>query len=175
MFRRFFLGLFEGLVLGLSLGVASARGLGLTTPGSITAALLAGAVGFLVGLVAGRPVWAPGAKVEALLKAGAGALVGAGLSFALGRWLTVPVDLNQFALGAGPVGKLTAVSLPAIACALSLFFELDDTSSTGTNAQANAARPKQRLAPRTEEPDERSELDERGEESEKPARKFEKR
>jgi hypothetical protein len=143
MLRRFLLGLIEGLVIGLALAVASARGLGLATPGRVTAAVLAGAVGFLVGLVAGRPVWARDAKTEALLKAGVGALVGAGLSLALGHWLAAPVDLSQFALGAGPVGKLPAVSLPAIACALSLFFELDDTSSRTAPARV-AAPPAQK-------------------------------
>ena len=158
MFRRFFVGLFEGLVIGVALGLASARGLGLTTPGALVAALLAAAVGLLVGLVAGRPFWAPNAKTEALLKAGTGALVGAGLSFALGRWLTAPVDLSQFALGVGPVGKLTAVSLPAIACALSLFFELDDTSASRTEAKLPPAQVKQRLASR-EAQSELAELD----------------
>jgi hypothetical protein len=144
MLRRFFLGLIEGLVIGVALAIASARGLGLTTPGRVTAAVLAGAVGFLVGLVAGHPVWARDAKTEALLKAGVGALVGAGLSLALGRWLVAPVDLSQFALGAGPVGKLLGVSLPAIACALSLFFELDDTSSQSAPARVPAASAKKR-------------------------------
>ena len=158
MVRRFLLGLSEGLVIGLGLGVAAARGLGFTTPGPLVAALLAGVVGFLVGLVAGRPVWARDAKTEALLKAGAGALVGAGLSFALGRWLTAPVDLSQFALGAGPVGKLTAISLPAIACALALFFELDDDGSIAPKKARSALE--QRVAPPGAAAHELDELDE---------------
>ena len=145
MLRRFLLGLVEGLVLGLGLGVASVRGLGLSAPSAVTAAVLAGAVGLLVGLIAGRPVWAHGAKTEAVLKALAGALVGAGLSFALGRWLTAPVDLSQFGLGAGPAGRLLALNLPAIGCALSLFFELDDSEPSGAQRRHEKTAPKQRL------------------------------
>ena len=167
MLRRFFLGLFEGLVIGLALGVISARGLGLTAPNAIIAALLAGGAGFLVGLVAGRPVWARDAKTEALLKAGAGALVGAGLSLALGHWLKAPVDLSQFALGVGPVGKLTAVSLPAIASALALFFELDDGGSASSNARLIAGSAKRRLPAQVDELSELDELDEPSDETER--------
>jgi hypothetical protein len=145
MLRRAFLGLFEGLVIGLGLAVLSAQ-LGLSAPGGIMRALLAAGVGFLVGLVAGRPVWARAAKTEALLKAGVGALVAAGLSLALGRWLTLPVNLTAYGLGAGAAGGLAAVSLPAIACALALFFELDDTTGSAAPAPLPGASSKQRLA-----------------------------
>src|SRR3982751_3895691 len=126
MFRRFLLGLIEGLSIGIALALAAVHGLGLATPGPWLAALLAAVVGLTVGLIAGRPVWAKNAKVEALLKSGAGAVVAALLSLAARRWLHAPVDLSEFSLGIGPVGQLTAISLPAIACALALFFELDD-------------------------------------------------
>ena len=147
MLRRFFLGLIEGLVIGLGVAVASARGLGLSTPDRVTATLLAAAVGFLVGLVAGRPVWARDAKTEALLKASVGALVGAGASLGLAHLLHAPVDLSSFELGVGPVGNLLAVSLPAIACALSLFFELDDTGSVAPNLSAPRPSGVMRLRP----------------------------
>jgi ABC-type xylose transport system permease subunit len=175
MLRRFLLGLIEGLVIGLALAVASARGLGLTTPGRVTAAVLAGVVGFLVGLVAGRPVWARDAKTEALLKAAAGALVGAGLSLALGHWLAAPVDLSQFALGAGPVGELLAVSLPAIACALSLFFELDDTTSRAAPARVAAAPAQKRHTLPANDHAELAELAELAEPSDDSRSKLEKR
>jgi hypothetical protein len=126
MLRRLLLGLSEGLVLGLVLGVGCARGLGLFMPGAVVAALLGALAGFAVGLVAGRPIWAHNAKVEALLKAAAGALGGIGLSFALRRWLKLEVDLSAFSLGVGPAGQLSALALPAVTTALALFFELDD-------------------------------------------------
>lgn len=127
MLRRMFVGLVEGLVVGVALAIAAARGLGASAPGAFLTALLAALAGLVVGLVAGRPIWARDAKTEALLKAGVGAAIGAGSSFAIGRWLVMPLDLSAYSFGAGPAGKLAAVSLPLIACALALFFELDNT------------------------------------------------
>ena len=154
MFRRLFVGLFEGLVIGIALAVASVRGLGLSAPGTVLAALLAALSGLAVGLIAGRPFWARDAKTEALLKGGVGALIAAGLSVALGHWLTPSIDLAAFTLGAGPAGKLVAVSLPLIATALALFFELDNTGADATSARLPATKSKQRLASSTELEDE---------------------
>ncbi|MET0793474.1 MAG: hypothetical protein ABW061_18275 [Polyangiaceae bacterium] len=160
MLRRSLLGLVEGLVIGLALAIACARGLGLSAPGALLAALLAGVAGFTVGLVAGRPIWARDAKTEALLKASVGALVGVGLSYVLGRWFSVPLDLSAFSFGAGPAGKLAAVSLPAIASALGLFFELDNTDAGKAKPRLATARAKQRLDTGAD-PDERlTDLDE---------------
>ena len=157
MFRRLlrlFLGLVEGLVIGVALAMASARGLGLSAPGTVLAALLAAAAGLAVGLIAGRPVWARDAKTEALLKGGVGALIGAGLSVALGRWLTPSVDLAALTLGSGPAGRLVGVSLPLIATALALFFELDNTSTSAERPPLPAAKSKQRLSTSSELDDE---------------------
>ena len=179
MLRRLFVGLAEGLVIGIALAVAAVRGLGLNAASPVSSALvlalLAAGAGFIVGLIAGRPIWARDAKTEALLKAGVGALVGVGLSFALGRWLSLPVDLSAYSFGAGPAGKLAVVSLPLIATALSLFFELDNTGSG--EAKPRLAEP--RATPRlraSREPDESlSELDQDGLEDLPAERKHEKR
>jgi hypothetical protein len=133
MLRRLLLGLVEGLVIGLALGVGAARGLGLSAPGGIALAMLGAGSGFLVGLVAGRPVWARDAKTEALLKAGVGAAGGAGLSLAARHWLKVPLDLSAFHLGAGPAGMLSSTALPLVATLLALFFELDDSKHEAKN------------------------------------------
>ncbi len=127
MLRRLLLGLVEGLVIGLALGVGVARGLGLYAPGGSARVLLGAGAGFLVGLVAGRPVWGRDAKTEAVLKASVGAAGGAGLSFAARHWLKVPLNLNAFHLGAGPAGRLSSAALPLVATVLALFFELDDS------------------------------------------------
>ncbi|MEO8906166.1 MAG: hypothetical protein ABI627_31980 [Polyangiaceae bacterium] len=145
MLRRILLGLFEGLVIGLTLGAGAARGLGLIAPGGVTAWLLGAAAGLLVGLVAGRPVWSRDGKTEALLKAGAGALGGAGLAFAAGHWLKAPLDLSALQLGVGAYGKLTAAVLPLVATALALFFELDDDDAGRAPAPAATGTKKQRL------------------------------
>jgi len=153
MFRRLLLGLSEGLVIGLALGVACARGLGLAAPGAVMAAVLGALAGFAVGLVAGRPIWARNAKTEAFLKAGAGALGGLGLSFALRHWLKVEVDLSTYSLGHGPAGQLSALALPAVSTALALFFELDD-DGTRSSSDAPAKRSaKQRVTAELAEPE----------------------
>ena len=160
MFRRLLIGLTEGLIVGLGLAVACTRGLGLSTPGSLLLLLLGALAGFVVGLVAGRPVWARDAKTEALLKAGVGALFGAGMAFGLGRWLSLPVNLSAFSFGAGPAGQLVAVTVPAVACALALFFELDNTDSGANQRRVSDTSAKQRLGgARSAEPDPLGELD----------------
>ena len=127
MLRHLLLGLMEGLVIGLALGAGAARGLGLSAPGGIVLALLSAGAGFLVGLVAGRPVWARDAKTEAMLKAGVGAAGAAGLSLAARHWLKVSLNLSAFHLGAGPAGMLSSAVVPLVATVLALFFELDDS------------------------------------------------
>jgi hypothetical protein len=146
MLRRLLLGLCEGLVIGLVIGVACARGLGLSSPGSVVAAALSALAGFAVGLIAGRPIWAHHAKTEALLKAAAGALGGFGLSFALRHWLKMEVDLSAWSLGAGPAGQLSATTLPVVTTVLALFFELDDDGKSSGEARAKRAG-KQRVDP----------------------------
>ncbi len=148
MLRRLLLGLVEGSVIGLALAIALSRMLGLTAPGAVVSALLAGGAGFFVGLVAGRPIWARDAKTEALLKGVAGAVVGFGGSFALRRFLGLPLDLNAFSLGAGAAGQLTAVTLPVVSTALALFFELDHDGSRA-EPRLEGAHTKRRIEPST--------------------------
>ena len=176
MLRRLLVGFAEGLVIGVALALAAVRGLGLnaSATSALVSALLAGGAGFVVGLIAGRPIWARDAKTEALLKAAVGALVGVGLSFALGRWLSIPLDLGAYSLGAGPAGKLAAVSLPLIASALALFFELDNTGGGEAKPPLTEARAKLRLDT-SREPDELlSDLDQDGLEDQPAERKHEK-
>jgi len=160
MFRRLLVGLVEGLIVGLALAFACTRGLGTSAPGALLLVLLGALSGFVVGLVAGRPVWARDAKTEALLKAGAGALFGAGLAFALRRWLMWPVNLSSVSFGAGPAGELAALTLPAVASVLALFFELDNTDAEAKKPRVGSAQPKQRLgASRDAEADSPDELE----------------
>jgi len=146
MLRRLLLGLIEGIMLGGALALGVSRGLGLVAPSALALALLGSATGFLVGLVAGRPIWSRDAKTEALLKGIAGAIVGFGASFALRHWFTLPLDLSALELGTGAAGALPAVTLPAVGTALALFFELDhDGSSLETKARV-ASGTRQRVA-----------------------------
>ncbi len=127
-----------GLVLGLIVGVVLAAGLvrlgqaSFADGGAVFVAYLAAAAaGALTGLIAGKPIWASGAKVEGGLKALFGGLLGVGAMFALRQWAT-GFDVNLSALGGGgpaPVGELPAASLPLIAAVLGGLFGLDNTAS----------------------------------------------
>jgi len=132
MLRRLILGLVFGLVVGgavafglVQLGIAS-----FTTGGGAAMAYLSSAVaGALTGAVAGKPIWAAGAKIEAGLKSFFGALLAVGAMFALQRWGTGITSPNLSALGGDgvtPVAELP-MSLPLIAGVLGALFGLDNT------------------------------------------------
>jgi hypothetical protein len=142
MIKRLIYGLIFGLFVGAVVAAATVRGLGVLAfsegaGGSAMAYLMAAVTGVLVGLVAGKPIWAAGAKIEAGLKAGFGALLAAGLMFVARRWANVDLDLSSF--GAGPVGPthmgaLPAATLPAIAALLGAFYEADNTPEKESGA-----------------------------------------
>lgn len=153
MLRRFLLGLVLGLVVGGLVAVGVIAGLGIRvfvgTGGAILAYLAAAVTGVLIGLVAGKPIWASGAKVEAGLKALFGAVIGTGIMFALRQWggswvLDIPaVGID----GATAVGNLPVVSIPLLAALLGGFFELDNTGQNeGDGKGRGAARERRRVA-----------------------------
>ena len=134
MIKRLLYGLVFGLVVGGLLAAALVKGLGMVafagTGGAVLAFVFAAVTGMLVGLVAGKPIWASGGQIEAGLKAFFGALLATGLMFAIRRWLHV--DLNLGGVGLGPaeateLGNLPVVTLPAIAMLLGAFYEADNT------------------------------------------------
>lgn len=152
MLRRLLLGLVIGLLMGGLVAAGLVAGLHMATftgtGGVVLAYLTAALTGVLTGLVAGKPIWATGAKIEAGLKAFFGALLAAGLMFALRQWAggfhppitaVTPVDL--------PVGDLPAAALPIIAALLGGFFELDNTGGEPEDAKkAEASGTKKRIA-----------------------------
>ena len=133
MLKRLLLGLVIGLIVGGLIAGVAVEGLGMLsfagTGGVALAYVFAAATGVLVGLVAGKPIWARGGQIEAGLKAFFGALLGAGLMFAIRSWLTVTLDLDFLHAGHGLIGNLPAASLPLIAMLLGGFYELDNTPS----------------------------------------------
>jgi ABC-type xylose transport system permease subunit len=144
MLKRLTVGLIEGLVLGAVMALVAIKVLGLATFAGAFAYFVAVVLGALTGLVAGKPIWAREAKIEAGLKAFVGALLAAGLLWMLRRFAPVDVDLGAFGAGAGKIGELPAVSLPLIATALSLLFELDNTGEGKGQAESKAL-PKARV------------------------------
>lgn len=96
--------------------------------GALFAYASAAVTGVLTGLVAGKPIWASGAKIEAGLKAFFGALIAAGLMFALRQWGgSIPVPVTAFTEAGRHVGDLPVTALPMLAAVLGGFFEIDNT------------------------------------------------
>ncbi|MGH7437703.1 MAG: hypothetical protein ACRENE_18655 [Polyangiaceae bacterium] len=133
MMKRLLTGLILGAVVGVAVAAALVAGLKVVaftgTFGALLAYASAAGTGVLVGLVAGKPIWAGEAKVEGGLKAFFGALLAAGAMFALRRWApSVELDLTALhAGGPGPLADLPAASLPLISAVLGMFFELDNS------------------------------------------------
>ncbi len=142
MIRRLFVGLVIGALLGAIVAAGLIKGLGIVTFGMLFALLAAAVTGTLVGLVAGKPIWATNAKIEAGLKAGAGALLAMLGVFLVRKFLGTSVDLTSFGAGAGALGVLPATSLPLVGAVLGAFFELDNTPAP--EAKKGAAAPKAR-------------------------------
>jgi hypothetical protein len=155
MVRRLLL----GVVLGFIVGGLVAAGLvaGLKMPefvgpgGALLAYVSAAITGALTGLVAGKPIWATGAKIEAGLKAVFGALLGAGLMFAMRQWAgSWQPDLGFVGAGHAAVGSLPAASLPLLAAVLGGFFELDNTGGDeGDATRRDATKDRKRVAPQS--------------------------
>ncbi len=156
MLGRLLVGIVKGLVLGALIGFGLLK-LGLAFPGAIVAYLAAAATGVLIGLIAGKPIWAKDAKIEAGMKAGVGALLGVGLMFAARRWLNVDVpalllDVTRTTApteaGASTLGNFGMTSLAAIAAVLGGFYDADNTPEP-EKAEAKDAKtpaPKARIA-----------------------------
>jgi hypothetical protein len=149
MLRRLFIGLALGLAMGGLLAVGLVAGLKVAAfegAGGVALAYAAAAIaGVLTGLVAGKPIWAPSAKVEAGLKAFFGVLLGAGAMFALRQWGSAwTADLSALGAGRGAVGALPAASLPLIGAALGALFELDNT---GDATRKEIPSERKRVAP----------------------------
>lgn len=137
MLGRLLVGIVKGLVLGALIGfgllqISSA----LAFPGAVVAYVAAAATGVLIGLIAGKPIWAKDAKIEAGMKAAVGALLGVGLMFAARKWLAIPVPdaLLTLTKAAAPadvadktLGHFGMTSLAAIAALLGGFYDADNT------------------------------------------------
>jgi hypothetical protein len=150
MVRRLLVGLVLGILIGGLLAAGLVVGLKWATflgaGGAVLAYASAVLTGLVTGLVAGKPIWASGARVEAGLKAFFGALISAGLMFALRRWGgTWTMDLSGFGAG-GPaaIGQLPAIALPLIGATLGALFELDNTGDP-ERKEADKPPPRRRI------------------------------
>jgi hypothetical protein len=141
MIRRLFVGLLLGALVGAIVAAAFIKGLGIVFFGTVLALAAAAATGALVGLVAGKPIWASGAKIEAGLKAFAGAVIGVIAMLLVRKFLGEEIDLSAYGAGAGAIGDLPVTSLPIVAALLGAFYEVDNTpEASDKKSDAPAAR-----------------------------------
>jgi hypothetical protein len=149
MFKRLISGLVIGIVMGALAAAAVIKGLGVVSflDQSGLAYVAALATGAFVGLVAGKPVWAKGAWIEVGLKAFFGSLLAAGGMFALRKWGGMSLDLSSIGAGAGELRDLPSATLPLLATALSVLYEVDNTDSpVERNGVRTIPSPKTRVA-----------------------------
>jgi hypothetical protein len=139
MLGRLLVGIVKGLIVGSLLGFGLVK-LGWAIPGAVVAYLAAALVGVLIGLVAGKPIWAKDAKIEAGTKAFVGALLSLGLMAAARTWLLVPlpISLGSLAPEHATLGGFAMTSLAAIAALLGGFYEADNDPSSEEAAPAGA-------------------------------------
>lgn len=134
MLGRLLIGLVKGLVVGGLLGFGLVK-LGMAVPGAVIAYLAAAVTGVMIGLVAGKPIWAKDAKIEAGAKAIVGALLGVGLMAAARHWVMIPIpsqilgSLGAIAPMDATFGGFAMTSLAAIAAILGGFYEADNNPS----------------------------------------------
>jgi hypothetical protein len=122
-------GILVGVVIGRGTSLLAVHGLHvpLSEPlPALWAYLFAAVDGVLVGLFAGKPIWAKGARIEAGLKAVFGTLLGVGLMFALRKWVGFAQDLSVLGLGKGALGTNPALVFPLLATVMALLFEVDN-------------------------------------------------
>jgi hypothetical protein len=147
MLGRLLIGLVKGLVVGGLLGFGLVK-LGMGVPGAVIAYVAAAVTGVLIGLVAGKPIWAKDAKIEAGAKAVVGALLGVGLMAAARHWamIPIPVNLGPVAPDGATIGGFAITSLAAIAALLGGFYEADNDPSEdeGTTPPAAAGGKEQK-------------------------------
>jgi hypothetical protein len=160
MLGRLLIGMVKGLVVGGLLGFALVK-LGMAVPGAVIAYLAAALTGVVIGLVAGKPIWAKDARIEAGAKAVVGALLGVGLMAAARQWLMVALPIPVGTLGTLvpegvplTLGGFAMTSLAAIAALLGGFYDADNDAveeerpQASDAARAQSAQAQRRIASR---------------------------
>lgn len=142
MFARLIVGILKGLVVGGLIGFGLLKvGPGLFVGAWAILAYIAAAVtGVVVGLIAGKPIWAKDAKIEAGMKAFVGAILGAGLMFGLRKFAPPLADSVPAAFGIMTKDPQTLATFPVTALALVAavlggFYEADNTPSPESSAK----------------------------------------
>lgn len=147
---RLLIGLLKGLVVGALLGYGLAAS-GLLVPSTLVAYGAAAALGAVIACIAGRPIWAKGARIEVGMKALAGVLIAPALLYIARRWLTfeLPFDLPAL-LGLGsvhaPVGAMSLTSYALVGAVLAGFFDADNDAKAADGKETAAPKEGARIA-----------------------------
>src|SRR3954453_531815 len=127
MLGRLLIGILKGLFVGGLVGFGLVK-LGMPMPTAVFAYLAAAVSGVLIGLIAGKPIWAKDAKIEAGMKAFVGALLASGLMYVARRWLDMqlPFALGSLSPDGATLGGFAMTSLGGVAGLLGGFYEADN-------------------------------------------------
>ena len=142
---RLLSGLLKGLVLGAVAGFALAK-LGFAVPAALVAYGAAAILGVLVACIAGKPIWAKGARIEVGMKALVGALLAPALLYVARRWVSfeLPFDLGGM-VGLesvkAPIGTWAITSYAMVAAVLAGFFDVDNDPRSEPAVKDKAGKP----------------------------------
>jgi hypothetical protein len=151
---RLLLGLVKGLILGGLIGYGLAAA-GFGVPAAIIAYPAAAVTGMVVALIAGKPIWAKGARIEVGMKATAGAIFAPLLMWLIRSFLSFGLP---FEAGALPgleslqgqslaAGTFAVTSLAIVAAVLAGFFDADNAPQPEEEEGAKSeAASKKRIA-----------------------------
>lgn len=136
---RIFLGFLKGGLLGAILGYAGGAAGLMTGP---LAVILYAAIGAVVGLFCGKPLWRQETIFTPILKALFGIGVGVGLSLLARRFLgttVVPIAAIPGAVG-HPISEVPALLGPLVGAIYGIFVEVDDGGATPAAPAAKSQR-----------------------------------
>lgn len=120
--KRLLIGFIKGIFVGALVGAALWK-LWPTAMVGVFGYAFAAITGVVVGLIAGKPIWAKGAAVEVGLKSLIGALLSCGILFGLRFWhMHIPAIAG---VPSAEIGHHVWASIGAISIVLALFYEID--------------------------------------------------
>ena len=146
---RLVVGLLKGVLVGAAVGYGLVAA-GMATPPAAVIYVAAGVCGVLTAMIAGKPVWAKEARIEVMMKAVAGMLLGPAILFALRRFVQLPLPADLLAALPGleatkgaelGLSTFSMTSLSIVSAILAGFFDADNQPAAESGDGA-----KQRIA-----------------------------
>ena len=150
MVIRLLVGLLKGLVLGGLAGFGLAS-LGFAAPSALVAYPAAVVMGLLIACLAGKPIWAAGARIEVGMKAVVAAIFAPLLLLAARTWISMALPMDPAILGiegaAASLGTFSVTSFAMVAAVLAGFFDADnDPGEAKSDSPKGEAEGRKRIA-----------------------------